>query len=74
MVICYYIMNKYKTINTQSPRQSLENAIQTRMINNQINRLTIDQGDLMSTNKSIIFIKLPKSNNQTHSEFKTSLY
>jgi hypothetical protein len=68
-------MNKYKTISPQANRESLEESIQNRLLRNRLQRGPED-GDydeaFMSTNKSIIFIKLPRR--QAGNQFKASLY
>lgn len=70
-------MNKYKTIIPKSYRESLEESIEKKLLDNSLNRRTIDNSTeepLMSTNKSIIFIKLPKKNIQNINNFRSSLY
>jgi len=71
-------MSKYKTIVEKVNKQSLEEAIENRLLTNRITRMALVSPQvekaLMSTNKSIIYIKLPKKTQKNSSFFRSSLY
>ncbi len=67
-------MNQLRTI-PNSNREKLEDTISKKIIDSSTNRNTIDSASpLMSTNKSIMYIKLPKRNHQLSNNFRSSLY
>lgn len=70
-------MSKYKTLSPSSQRESLQESIERRLLDNSLNRRSIESSleePLMSTNKSIIYIKLPKKNHSNLANFRPSLY